>query len=205
MGLLDLLVKAVRHPEVPLAFAGGCVLLGGSGWALAGRRGWAQLPAALAGCGLALALAVTVVRPAGHFPAGGLNLLTTVRECVVGDLSLTRTYEKLNVAMLMPFAFFATLAARRPAVVAVCCVLLSGFVELVQGATGGGTCQVRDVVHNTAGGVLGALLAVLLRGVLTRRRRGARNIGAGNSGARNSNVSAGGVSAGRGAGPGSPP
>ncbi|HEX2301463.1 MAG TPA: VanZ family protein [Pseudonocardiaceae bacterium] len=190
VGLFDLLVKAVRHPEVPLAFAAGCVLLGASGWTLAGQRGWTQLPAALAGCGLALALAVTVVRPAGHFPAGGLNLPAIVRECVVGDLSLTRTYEKLNVAMLMPFAFFATLATRRPAVVTACCVLLSGFVELVQGATGGGTCQARDVVHNAAGGALGALLAVVLQGVLTRRRRAARRSG---------------ISAGCGAGPASPP
>ncbi|MGH4025142.1 MAG: VanZ family protein [Pseudonocardiaceae bacterium] len=191
IGLFDLLVKADRHPQVPLAFAVGCALLGASGWGLAARRGWAQLPAALAGCGLALALAVTVVRPAGHFPAGGLSLLATARECVVGDLSLTRTYEKLNVAMLMPFAFFATLATRRPAVVAACCVLLSGCVEFVQGATGGGTCQARDVVHNTAGGVLVVLLAALLQGLLTRRHRGAGRSGA--------------VSAGRGAGPASSP
>ena len=197
IGLFDLLVKAVRHPEVPLAFVAGCALLGASGWGLAARRGWAQRPAALAGCGLALALAVTVVRPAGQFPAGGLSLLTTARECVVGDLSLTRTYEKLNVAMLMPFAFFATLATRHPAAVAVSCVLLSGFVEFVQGATGGGTCQARDVLHNTAGGVLGALLAVVLRELLTRRHRGAGGSGgAGRSG---------GVSAGRGAGPASSP
>lgn len=192
VGLFDLLVKAVRHPEVPLAFAAGSALLGSSGWALAGRRGWGRRSAALAGCGLALALAVTVVRPAGLFPAGGLSPLATVRECVVGDLSLARTYEKLNVAMLMPFAFFATLALRRPVLVVGCCVLLSGAVEFVQGATGGGTCQARDVVHNTAGGVLGALLAVGLlgsRGLLAHRRRAAGRSRE--------------VSTGRGAGPGS--
>lgn len=193
VGLFDLLVKAVRHPEVPLAFAAGCGLLGASGWALAARQGWAQVPAALAGCGLALALAVTVVRPAGLFPAGGLHLLSTARECVIGDLSLARTYEKLNVAMLMPFAFFATLATRRPVVGAACCVLLSGFVEFVQGATGGGTCQVRDVVHNTAGGVLGALLAAVL--LWSQRLPARRHRGADRSGS---------VSAGCGAGPGSP-
>lgn len=194
VGLFDLLVKAVRHPEVPLAFAAGCVLLGAAGWRLADRRGWGQRSAALAGCGLSLALAVTVVRPAGQFPAGGLNVLTIARECVVGDLSLARTYEKLNVAMLVPFAFFATLAIRRPVVVAACCVLLSGVVEFVQGATGGGTCQARDVVHNTAGGVLGALLAVILlgsQGLLARRRGG-------DSRSRE-------ISAGRGADPGSSP
>lgn len=179
-GLLD---KAVRHPEVPVAVVVGCFLLGSAAWWLAPRQGWARVPAALAACGLALALAATVVRPAGLFPPGGLSLLNIARECTVGDLSLARTYEKLNVAMLMPFAFFGTLATRRPAVVAASCLLVSGFAEFVQGAAGGGTCQARDLVHNTAGGVLAALLAAALLGLLDRR--------------------AGGVTAGRGAGPGS--
>lgn len=172
MGLGDLVVKALRHPEVPAAFVAGCVLLGLPAWWLAVRQGWARRPAALAGCGLALALAVTVVRPVGNFPAGGLSLLDIARECVLGELSLARTYEQLNVVMLVPFAFFATLATRRPGAVAASCLLISGFVELVQGATGGGTCQARDVVHNAAGGVLGALLAVawlVLRGLPARR------------------------------------
>ncbi|MGH3907391.1 MAG: VanZ family protein [Pseudonocardiaceae bacterium] len=52
--------------------------------------------------------------------------------------------------------------------VAASCLLISGFAEYVQGATGGGTCQARDLVHNTAGGVLGALLAVALLELLER-------------------------------------
>lgn len=161
-----------------MVFAAGCVLLGLAAWWLAARRCWAQVPAALAGCGLALALAVTVVRPTGLFPAGGLSLLDTARECVVGDLSLTRTYEKLNVAMLVPFAFFGTLATRRPAAIAASCLLISGSAEFVQGATGGGTCQARDLVHNTAGGVLGALLAVALLGLLGLLERRLRRVSA---------------------------
>lgn len=173
-----------HYPEVPAAFTAGTLMLSGAAWWLAPRWGWARLPAVLAGCGLALALAVTVVRPIGIFSAGGLNPLVILRECVVGNLSLGRTYEKLNVAMLMPFAYFGTLATRRPAIIAVSCLLISGSVEFAQGATGGGTCQAVDVVHNSAGGVLGVLLAVVTLRLLERR--------------------SGGVTADLGAGPGSP-
>jgi hypothetical protein len=165
----NLLNIVLHHLEVPAAFIPGSLLLGGVAWWLAPRRGWAQVPAVLAGCGLALALAVTVVRPIGHFPAGGLNPLTTLRQCAVGSLSLAHLYEQLNVAMLMPFAIFGTLATRRPLLIAVSCVLVSGFAEFVQGATGGGQCQVRDLLHNTAGGVLGALLAMVVLRLRARR------------------------------------
>jgi hypothetical protein len=169
--LSDLPYLAVSHPAVPAVFGVACLLLGGAAWWLAPQRGWAQVPAALAGCGLALALAVTVIRPMGKFPAGGLDPLTTLQECTLGALSLVRTYEKLNVAMLVPYTFFGTLATRRPAVVAASGLLISGLLEFVQGSTGGGTCQVRDLVHNTAGGLLGALLAVLLLRRLNRLDR----------------------------------
>ncbi|MGH3754505.1 MAG: VanZ family protein [Pseudonocardiaceae bacterium] len=180
LDLHAILYLIAHYPELPAAFAAGSLLFGGAAWWLARRRGWAQVPAALAGCGLALALAVTVVRPIGLFPAGGLNPEAILRECMVGSLSLTRNYEKLNVAMLMPFAFFGTLATRRPAIIAMSSVLISGFVEFVQGATGGGTCQARDVVHNTAGGALGVLLAVVALRLLVRRSRGiTADLGAG--------------------------
>lgn len=169
--LSDLPYLAAMHPEVPAFFGAGCLLLGGGAWWLALRRGWAPVPAALAGCALALALAVTVIRSPGQFSAGGLVPLDTLRECAAGSLSLARTYEKLNVAMLVPLGFFGTLATRRPAAVAVSCLLLSGLLEFVQGATGGGTCQARDVVHNTMGGVLGVLLAMVLLGLMGRMQR----------------------------------
>ncbi|MGH3803414.1 MAG: VanZ family protein [Pseudonocardiaceae bacterium] len=171
LDLHAILYLTAHHPEVPAAFAAGSLLLGGAAWWLAPRWGWAQLPAVFAGCALALALAVTVVRPIGIFSVGGLNPLVILRECMVGGLSLARTYEKLNVAMLMPFAFFGTLATRRPAIIAGVCLLISGSVELVQGATGGGTCQARDVVHNIAGSGLGVLLAAVTLVLLARRSR----------------------------------
>jgi hypothetical protein len=157
----NLLNILLHHLEVPAAFVPGSVLFGGAAWWLARHRGWAPVPAVLAGCGLALALSLTVVRPFGHYPAGGLNPLATLRLCAMGSLSLAHLYEQLNVAMLMPFAICGTLATRRPLPVAASCVLVSAFAEFMQGATGGGECQIRDLVHNTVGGVLGVLVAVL--------------------------------------------
>jgi hypothetical protein len=180
----NLLNILLHHLEVPAAFIPGAVVLGGLAWWLAPRRGWAQVPAMLAGCALALVLALTVVRPFGHFSVGGLNPLTTLRECSVGNLSLTHLYEQLNVVMLVPFALFGTLATRRPLLIVTSSALVSGFAEFVQGATGGGECQVRDLVHNTVGGVLGALLAVGILRLRSRRLSGITaelGVGAGSS------------------------
>ncbi|HZE02957.1 MAG TPA: VanZ family protein, partial [Pseudonocardiaceae bacterium] len=168
----NLLNILLHHLEVPAAFIPGAIVLGGLAWWLAPRRGWAQVPAMLAGCALALVLALTVVRPFGHFSVGGLNPLTTLRECSVGSLSLAHLYEQLNVAMLVPFGILGMLATRRPWLIVASSVLVSGFAEFVQGATGGGECQVRDLVHNTVGGVLGVLLAVWILRLRARQSSG---------------------------------
>jgi hypothetical protein len=180
----NLLNILLHHLEVPAAFLPGSLLLGGLAWWLAPRRGWVRVPAVLAGCALALVLALTVVRPLGHFSAGGLNPLTTLRECSVGSLSLTHLYEQLNVAMLVPFALLGTLATRRPLLIVASSAVVSGFAEFVQGATGGGECQLRDLVHNTAGGVLGAVLAMAVLRLRARRSPGITakiGVGAGSS------------------------
>lgn len=165
----NLLNIFLHHLEVPAAFIPGALLLGGAAWWLAPRRDWARVPAVLSACGLALALALTVARPFGHFAAGGVNPVATLRLCTVGSLSLAHLYEQLNVMILMPFAIFGTLATRRPVLIAASCLLVSAFVEFVQGATGGGQCQARDVVHNTLGGVLAVLVVMAVRWLATRR------------------------------------
>jgi len=152
----------LHHLEVPASFVPAALLLGGAAWWVAPRRGWNRRFAVLAGCSLALALALTVVRPLGHFPAGGLSPLATLRVCTVGTFSLAHLYEELNVVMLVPYAIFGTLATRRPLLIAMSSVLVSGCIEYVQGATGGGECQLRDIVHNTLGAVLAALIAMLV-------------------------------------------
>jgi uncharacterized membrane protein AbrB (regulator of aidB expression) len=155
---LDLVGLAIDHPQVPLAFILGCLLLGALVDGVAVRRGWPRLPAVLAACGLALALAVTVVRPGVDYEASGWGPIGVARVCAVGSFSLSNTYERLNVAMLVPFALFGTFAVRRPAALVAASVLLSGTVEYVQSATGGGTCQLRDIAHNTSGAALAVAL-----------------------------------------------
>lgn len=176
----NLLNVFLHHLEVPAAFIPGALLLGGAAWWLAPRRGWARVPAVLAVVSLALAFALTVARPFGQFAAGGVNPFATLRVCSAGSLSLAALYEQLNVVMLVPFAIFGTLATRRPVLIAASCLLVSVFVELVQGATGGGQCQARDVVHNTLGGVLGVLVAVVVLWLGSRHRSGSKvDVGAG--------------------------
>jgi VanZ like family len=165
----NLLNIFLHHLEVPAAFIPGALLLGTAAWWLAPRQRWARGPAVLAGCSLVMALALTVVRPFGQFAVGGLNPLATLRLCIVGGLSLAHVYEQLNVLMLVPFALFGTLATRRPLLIVASCMLVSAVAEFVQGATGGGQCQVRDVVHNTLGGALGALVAMGVQWLQDRR------------------------------------
>lgn len=152
----------LHHLEVPASFVPGALLLGGAAWWWGPRQGWHRKFAVLAGCSLALALAATVVRPLGHFPTGGLSPLATLRVCTVGSFSLVHLYEQFNVVMLVPFAIFGTLATRRPMFVAMSSMLVSAFIEYVQGATGGGECQFRDIAHNSLGAVLGVLIAALV-------------------------------------------
>jgi hypothetical protein len=166
----------LHHLEVPVSFLPGALLLGGTAWWWASRQGWDRKYAVFAGCGLALALALTVVRPLGQFPAGGLSPLATLRVCTVGSFSLAEPYQELNVLMLVPFAIFGTLAMRRPLLVAIFSMLVSASIEYVQGATGGGECQFRDIAHNTLGGVLAVLITVL---VLRLRAKQSPEINAG--------------------------
>jgi hypothetical protein len=165
----NLLNVLLHHLEVPAAFIPGALILGGMAWWLAPRWGCARMPAVLAAVSLALAFALTVARPFGQFAVGGLNPVATLRLCTVGSLSLAQLYEQLNVVMLVPFAIFGTLATRRPVLMASTCQLVSVFVELVQAASGGGQCQVRDVVHNALGGALGVLVALVVLWLRTRR------------------------------------
>jgi glycopeptide antibiotics resistance protein len=69
----------------------------------------------------------------------------------------------LNFLMLTPFAFFGTLATRRPITMVVVSAVISGGIEITQAWTGLGVCQKQDFLNNT----IGAVVAVLAAWVLT--------------------------------------
>ncbi|HEX6344106.1 VanZ family protein [Umezawaea sp.] len=149
----------LKQPLVVLALVLGCATAGAAALVLAGWRGWRRVPAVLAGCGLAVALAVTLARPELalyslfdpiHFP------------CVLNDFSLADSMARLNFLMLAPFAFFGTLATRRPVPVLVASAAVSGFAELFQTVTSVGSCEAQDFYNNVVGAACAVALAWLV-------------------------------------------
>lgn len=95
--------------------------------------------------------------------------------CQLTDPSVMSRDAVLNVVLLVPFGFFALLALRgtMPTLVALPMVVLSAttisvVVEATQAAYRIGACDSSDVVHNTAGAFLGALLGALVVGTTVR-------------------------------------
>ena len=162
---IDLTRTILDQPGVLAAFVLFCALFGVGTWLVADSLGWRRLPAVLAAGGLALAVAVTLVRSGGHWPDFTVN---PVALCLRDGVSLTGGLAVLNVAMLMPFAFFATLATRRPIVVMITSAVLSAGIEITQAYTGLGICQTQDFLNNTIGAILAAGLAWLVMSLLGR-------------------------------------
>ncbi|GAA4669363.1 VanZ family protein [Frondihabitans cladoniiphilus] len=82
-----------------------------------------------------------------------------------------------NVAMFVPLGFFLALFLPRRAwlVAAVLCVLASTGIEMFQGAYLPTRVEdVRDIVHNGTGGLIGAVLAAVIRFVVAPRPRSRR-------------------------------
>lgn len=69
-----------------------------------------------------------------------------------------------NVLMFMPVCFFATLASRRPVMVAAIGALAPFVIEFSQVLIGGGRdCAANDWLNNAVGALLGVLAAVVVR------------------------------------------
>ncbi|QUQ65872.1 VanZ family protein [Kutzneria sp. CA-103260] len=138
----------------PLVVAGllvGCPLFAWLGRLVGRRRGWSTTPAAVAGAGLALALAVTLCRVPPQ-------TYGSVRPfCLFNGFFLIGTNELLNALMLTPFAFFAVLATRNPPAVMLVSITLSGLIELTQAVTGAGVCETQDFLNNSAGAIAAAI------------------------------------------------
>lgn len=163
---IDLTRSIMGQPGVLAAFLLCCALFGTGVWLISGTLGWRRLPATLAAVGFALAVAVTLARSGGHLPDPATDPLTL---CLRDSFSLRGGLEVLNFLMLTPFAFFATLATRRPVVIMAVSALVSGGIEITQAWTGLGVCQKQDWLNNTVGAVVAAGLAWLLVATLADR------------------------------------
>jgi hypothetical protein len=164
---VDLTRTILDQPGVLAAFILLCGLFGVGTWLVARSLGWHRLYAMLAAGGLALAIAVTLIRPGGHLPNPAAD---PVAMCLRDHFSLHGGLALLNVLMLTPFAFFGTLATRRPITMTVMSALLSAGIELTQAWTGLGVCQKQDFLNNTVGALAAASAAWLLLVVLGRNR-----------------------------------
>jgi hypothetical protein len=154
----------LNQPLVAPALVVGCSAMGVLALVVAKRRGWRAVPAVLAGCGLAMALAVTLARP----ELLGYSSLRTIYPCSFNEFSLTDSLARLNFLMLTPFAFFGTLATRRPWSVLVASAAVSAFVELFQAVTSAGSCETQDFYNNAVGAACAVALAWLVNRAVGR-------------------------------------
>jgi hypothetical protein len=164
---INLTRTILDQPGVLAAFILLCALFGVGTWLVARRLGWHKLFATLAAVGLSLAIAVTLVRPGGHLPNPNAS---PVSMCLHDQFSLHGGLQVLNLLMLTPFAFFGTLATRRPITLAVASAILSAGIELTQAWTGLGVCQKQDFLNNTFGAITAAAVAWLLLVAIGRNR-----------------------------------
>jgi hypothetical protein len=165
---IDLTTAILGRPGVMAAFVLFCALFGVGVWLLADSLGWSKLPAVLSAVGLSLAVAVTLVRSGGHWPSAGVNPISL---CLHDRFSLHGGKQILNFAMLMPFAFFATLATRRPIWTLVASAVVSGGIEITQAWTGLGICQGQDFLNNTIGAAIAIGVAWLIMVLVRNGRR----------------------------------
>jgi hypothetical protein len=120
---------------------------------------------------LGLGAIVTLTIPPGPGGAPGGPDLGLMDDCAGalfdpttlwhGLTATTKRGERVgNILMFVPFTFFATLASRRPLLVAAAGILLPIPIELTQAFTNGGRdCVGYDWVNNASGAVLGTLAA----------------------------------------------
>jgi hypothetical protein len=167
-----LIQQAYAIAAAPVIMAS--LLIGGMGAStaavvLARRQGWRLIPAVLAGFGLTLILAMTVVRPPRpQYQELGPAAPATPFCVIDGFAPFTDQNAVLNLWLFVPFAFFATLATGRAVTVLGLSVVLTGAIELTQPITGIGVCQTQDFGNNAFGAALG-VAAGWMCGALLRR------------------------------------
>jgi glycopeptide antibiotics resistance protein len=126
-------------------------------WPLGRRRGRAGVLFVLVLGGI---LAATTTTSVVFLSAGGMRpYLTGFGDPAHLFRGFAGNQERVaNILLFLPLGLLGTLLWRRPAVVLAACVALSFLVEAWQGFIGRGG-DALDVVHNSAGALIGVLLA----------------------------------------------
>lgn len=165
---LEVLVRS--GPSVllaELAHLAACVLVIAPVSAIAsGHLGGSRRSAALgtmAGCALAAALSVTLLRQGGQPGA-----LAGLRSCVVTEPSVLTVDGVTNLALFAPAAFLAVLAIGRPVPVALALAGLSLLIEASQAIRAVGVCDSSDALLNSLGALVAAAAAALVRHAASR-------------------------------------
>lgn len=141
------------------------------------RSGWKVWGTLLSA---AIVITLTLAPAPGH-PVDGPSP-ATVADCLrslpdpdqwwQAAVSVERRGERLgNVLMFVPICFFAVLATRRPAWIAVLGVLSPVVIEVSQVLVGGGReCAAEDWVNNATGALLGVCAGALALHLAARFR-----------------------------------
>jgi hypothetical protein len=162
-----MLLQQAVSPRVLLAAGALAFVLGLTAWLLAPRFGWDRTWSVVAAVLLASPLAFAILRLGlTGFTTANWPIWTSCRRNP--GLSVRTGQDVLNVVMLMPFAFAATLATRRWWLAIGLAVVASLVIEIAQSLLGSGICEVGDLSRNTAG----ALLGVAVGWVVLRMTRG---------------------------------
>jgi VanZ family protein len=142
---------------------------------LALRLGWPLWPTlgtllALAAIGTLTLLPAPhqATPPSAHALADCTHSLSDLSGLWRGLISTAQRGERVgNILMFAPLTFLATLASRRPVLIATAGMLLPVPIELAQATIGAGrTCVGYDWVNNALGALLGVLTALLISRVI---------------------------------------
>ncbi|MCZ2839667.1 VanZ family protein [Modestobacter sp. VKM Ac-2985] len=158
-----LLDHAALVPVALLGVALGCVLLGAA--VLRSRRPVPRVLGTLLGLSLLPAVALTLV-PTGNSRIDAARCTVQFSLPTLGSVELLA-----NLALFVPPAFLGTLLSRRPLVVVAVAAAASALIEALQAVVPalGRACDTTDWTMNTAGAVVGGLLAVGTRALAGRR------------------------------------
>jgi VanZ like protein len=138
-------------------------------WSLATALRGSRVSAVAAAVCLSAAVTVTTARPGLGSATADWSRIDSA--CVVTDARTMSTEARLNLLLLVPFAVVAVLAVGRPILVALFATLASIAIEAVQAAYSVGACDSSDLVRNTAGASVAALLTAAVRTVVRTAAR----------------------------------